>query len=138
MTAPEQATVSALVDPDTLTHAQTGGWDCVLCGLRLIDAPSRPMGTVTVNRGSTRVACEVWACAPTCGATPARQDTSEPDPAEAETSTDPTAETAWREAIEHAAGCLSCRTPGGSCETGEQLLRAYEEATRKAHSEGGA
>ncbi|MER8153883.1 hypothetical protein [Streptomyces sp. NPDC094472] len=49
---------------------------------------------------------------------------------------DPFADEAWRTAIEHAAGCLACRTPGGSCETGEQLLHAYEEATRKAHSEG--
>ncbi|MFE5159624.1 hypothetical protein ACFRNT_14110 [Streptomyces sp. NPDC056697] len=134
MTAPEQATVLALVDPDTLTHAQTGGWDCVLCGLRLIDAPSRPLGTVTVKRGPAHVVYEVWACAPTCGAAPARQDTSKPAPAGAETSTALAAETAWREAIEHAAGCLACRTPGTGCETGEQMLRAYDEATRKART----
>ncbi|TMU90493.1 hypothetical protein [Streptomyces sp. DASNCL29] len=49
---------------------------------------------------------------------------------------DPFTDEAWRTAIEHAAGCLACRTPGGSCETGEQLLHGYEEATRKVHSEG--
>ncbi|MGV9854372.1 hypothetical protein ACWDWU_37290 [Streptomyces sp. NPDC003442] len=51
---------------------------------------------------------------------------------------DPFADDAWRAAIEHAAGCLACRTPGTGCETGEQLLRAYEDATRKAHAEGGS
>ncbi|MER8160204.1 hypothetical protein [Streptomyces sp. NPDC094472] len=135
MTSPEHATVSALVDPDTLTYAQTGGWDCVLCGLRLIDAPSRPLGTVTVKRDSARVICEVWACAPTCDAAPARQDTPEPGHAGAETSTGPAAETEWHAAIEHAAGCLACRTPGGGCETGEQLVHAYEGAIRKARAE---
>ncbi|TMU94910.1 hypothetical protein [Streptomyces sp. DASNCL29] len=54
---------------------------------------------------------------------------------QAETSAVPAAETAWRAAIEHAAGCLTCRTPGAVCETGEQLLHAYEEATRKARAE---
>ncbi|WP_166483984.1 hypothetical protein [Streptomyces rhizosphaericus] len=43
--------------------------------------------------------------------------------------------TEWRAALEHAAGCLACRTPGAMCETGELLLRAYEEATRKARAE---
>ncbi|MFD8367842.1 hypothetical protein ACFV4E_37650 [Streptomyces hygroscopicus] len=45
------------------------------------------------------------------------------------------AEEAWRAAIEHAAGCPACRTPGAVCETGEQLLSAYEEAARLARSE---
>ncbi|MYU11569.1 hypothetical protein GTZ78_12855 [Streptomyces sp. SID8361] len=135
MTTPEQAPVSALADPDTLTYAQTGGWDCVLCGVRLIDAPSRPLGTVTVKRDSARVVCEVWACASTCGTAPAPQDTSEPGHAGAATSTDPATETEWRAAIEHAAGCLACRTPGAGCETGEQLLHAYEKAIRKARAE---
>ncbi|MBP8534852.1 hypothetical protein [Streptomyces sp. MK37H] len=53
----------------------------------------------------------------------------------AEETKDPFADEAWRAAIEHAAGCLSCRTPGAQCETGERLLRAYEEATRQARSE---
>ncbi|MFD8623697.1 hypothetical protein ACFV4E_07300 [Streptomyces hygroscopicus] len=50
----------------------------------------------------------------------------------AEQAVDPFADEAWRAAIEHAAGCLGCRTPGAGCETGERLLRAYEEATRQA------
>ncbi|AQA16501.1 hypothetical protein BV401_27050 [Streptomyces malaysiensis subsp. malaysiensis] len=58
------------------------------------------------------------ACAPSC----------------AETSTGPAAETEWREAIEHAAGCPACRTPGAGCETGERLLHTYEEAARQARS----
>ncbi|MEV8058548.1 hypothetical protein AB0P37_19080 [Streptomyces antimycoticus] len=45
------------------------------------------------------------------------------------------AEEAWRAAIEHAAGCPACRTPGAVCETGEQLLSAYEEVARLARSE---
>ncbi|MFD8461281.1 hypothetical protein ACFV27_28155 [Streptomyces antimycoticus] len=52
----------------------------------------------------------------------------------AEQTADPFADEAWRAAIEHAAGCLVCRTPGAGCETGEQLLRAYETATRKARA----
>ncbi|MBO3679412.1 hypothetical protein [Streptomyces sp. NEAU-YJ-81] len=47
---------------------------------------------------------------------------------------DPFANEAWRAAIDHAAGCLACRTPGAGCETGERLLRAYEEAARLARS----
>ncbi|WP_275559253.1 hypothetical protein [Streptomyces sp. 5-6(2022)] len=47
----------------------------------------------------------------------------------------PAAANEWRAALEHAAGCLACRTPGAMCETGEQLLRTYEEATRKARAE---
>ncbi|GAA1674654.1 hypothetical protein [Streptomyces yatensis] len=47
-------------------------------------------------------------------------------------------EEAWRAAIEHAAGCPACRTPGAVCETGEQLLGAYEEAVRLARSAEGA
>ncbi|MEE4597303.1 hypothetical protein V2J94_36365 [Streptomyces sp. DSM 41524] len=43
----------------------------------------------------------------------------------------------WRAAIEHAAGCPACRTPGAGCETGERLLRTYEEAAPKARSEEG-
>ncbi|MFG2582976.1 hypothetical protein [Streptomyces malaysiensis] len=42
---------------------------------------------------------------------------------------------AWRTAIGHAAGCLACRTPGAECETGRQLLSAYEEAMRTARAE---
>ncbi|MBL1098410.1 hypothetical protein [Streptomyces coffeae] len=44
----------------------------------------------------------------------------------------------WRAAIEHAADCLACRTPGDVCETGETLLTAYTEATQEARSAGGA
>ncbi|WPB93348.1 hypothetical protein [Streptomyces malaysiensis] len=51
---------------------------------------------------------------------------------------DPFADQAWRAAIEHAAGCPACRTPGAKCETGEQLLRTYEAATRQARSAGAA
>ncbi|MGV9855677.1 hypothetical protein ACWDWU_44080 [Streptomyces sp. NPDC003442] len=50
----------------------------------------------------------------------------------------PHAEEAWRAAIEHAAGCPACRTPGAVCEAGEQLLSAYETAARLARSEEGA
>ncbi|MFG2583242.1 hypothetical protein [Streptomyces malaysiensis] len=42
---------------------------------------------------------------------------------------------AWRMAIGHAAGCLACRMPGVGCETGRQLLSAYEEAIRTARAE---
>ncbi|MBU3869921.1 hypothetical protein KN815_39460 [Streptomyces sp. 4503] len=55
----------------------------------------------------------------------------------AERTKDPFADEAWRAAIEHAAGCLACRTPGTGCETGERLLRAYEEAARQARREEG-
>ncbi|GAA0678406.1 hypothetical protein GCM10009548_55860 [Streptomyces malaysiensis subsp. malaysiensis] len=55
----------------------------------------------------------------------------------AEEPKDPFADEAWRAAIEHAAGCPACRTPGAGCETGERLLRTYEEAARKARSEEG-
>ncbi|MFE2440988.1 hypothetical protein ACWDHW_33325 [Streptomyces melanosporofaciens] len=47
------------------------------------------------------------------------------------------AEEAWRAAIEHAAGCPACRTPGAVCETGERLLNAYETAARLARSAEG-
>ncbi|MET7900359.1 hypothetical protein ABZS86_02400 [Streptomyces sp. NPDC005355] len=40
------------------------------------------------------------------------------------------ADAAWAAAIEHAAGCLACRTPGAVCSEGEQLLRAYKQALR--------
>ncbi|NIY69788.1 hypothetical protein [Streptomyces malaysiensis] len=55
----------------------------------------------------------------------------------AEEPKDPFADEAWRAAIEHAAGCPACRTPGAGCGTGERLLRTYEEAARKARSEEG-
>ncbi|MGW3571162.1 hypothetical protein ACWDSL_46035 [Streptomyces sp. NPDC000941] len=42
----------------------------------------------------------------------------------------------WHAALEHAAGCLACRTPG-ACSEGGRLLRAYEEAARQARSGGG-
>ncbi|MEV5770064.1 hypothetical protein AB0L49_02170 [Streptomyces antimycoticus] len=61
---------------------------------------------------------------------------AQPGPARVDTSTGPAAETEWRAAIDHAAGCLACRTPGTGCEAGEQLLRAYEEAARQARSGG--
>ncbi|WP_170061311.1 hypothetical protein [Streptomyces milbemycinicus] len=51
------------------------------------------------------------------------------------TNPDPVAEAAWRAALEHAAGCLACKTPGGACSQGEQLLRAYETTTRQIHAE---
>nr|WTB07380.1 hypothetical protein OG546_26085 [Streptomyces antimycoticus] len=46
----------------------------------------------------------------------------------------PFADEAWRAALEHAAGCLTCRTPGAVCSDGERLLRAHEEAARKARA----
>ncbi|MFD8457478.1 hypothetical protein ACFV27_28865 [Streptomyces antimycoticus] len=52
----------------------------------------------------------------------------------AEQTADPFSDQAWRAAIEHAAGCLACRTPDAACETGERLLRAYEAVTRQARS----
>ncbi|MGV9852519.1 hypothetical protein ACWDWU_27650 [Streptomyces sp. NPDC003442] len=42
----------------------------------------------------------------------------------------------WRAALEHAAGCLACRTPGAVCSEGGRLLRAYEGAMRQARSGG--
>ncbi|MCP9210588.1 hypothetical protein [Streptomyces cucumeris] len=44
----------------------------------------------------------------------------------------PAAEEEWRAAIEHAACCPVCRTPGAVCEPGEALLAAYNAATRQA------
>ncbi|OPF74052.1 hypothetical protein VT50_0227245 [Streptomyces antioxidans] len=52
--------------------------------------------------------------------------------------TGPVAVDAWRAALEHAAGCPACRTPGAICSQGETLLRAHEEAARQARSEGNA
>ncbi|MEE4595472.1 hypothetical protein V2J94_26915 [Streptomyces sp. DSM 41524] len=49
----------------------------------------------------------------------------------------PAAVNEWRAALEHAAGCLACRTSGARCETGERLLGAYERAVRQARSEEG-
>ncbi|MGW7756899.1 hypothetical protein ACWGK6_36215 [Streptomyces violaceusniger] len=45
------------------------------------------------------------------------------------------AEDAWRAAIEHAAGCPACRTPGAVCEIGERLLSAYEGTARLTRAE---
>jgi hypothetical protein len=56
----------------------------------------------------------------------------------AEQTADPFSDEAWRAAIEHAAGCQDCRTPGVGCREGERLLRAYEEATHRARSGGAA
>ncbi|WP_055552620.1 hypothetical protein [Streptomyces sp. NBRC 110028] len=53
-----------------------------------------------------------------------------------QSATDLFADEAWRAAIEHAAGCPACRTPGAGCEIGERLLHAYEEATRQARADG--
>lgn len=43
----------------------------------------------------------------------------------------PSAEKEWCAAILHAAGCLTCRTPGNVCERGEALLAAYAEAVHR-------
>ncbi|OMI38226.1 hypothetical protein [Streptomyces sparsogenes] len=51
------------------------------------------------------------------------------------TTRDPAEEAAWLAAIKHAAGCQACKTPGAVCSQGEQLLRAYEAATRQARKE---
>ncbi|WP_167396630.1 hypothetical protein [Streptomyces antioxidans] len=51
------------------------------------------------------------------------------------TSNDPTVTgTEWRAALEHAASCPTCRTPGAVCPEGEQLLRTHEEAARQARA----
>ena len=54
----------------------------------------------------------------------------------AEQAIDPFADESWRAAIEHAAGCLACQTPGAGCPEGEQLLRTYEEAAQQARTGG--
>ncbi|MET7903998.1 hypothetical protein ABZS86_22150 [Streptomyces sp. NPDC005355] len=41
------------------------------------------------------------------------------------------AEEEWRAAVDHAAGCQDCKTPGAGCETGEALLDAYKAAMRQ-------
>ncbi|MET8180750.1 hypothetical protein [Streptomyces sp. NPDC005336] len=106
------------MDPAMLTCEQLHGWNCALCGTVL--AVDRPLGTVMVVRGATQTTYEVWACAPSC----------------TQAAPDPVAEVAWSAAIEHAAGCHSCRTPGAGCERGEALLDAYEMAMRQARSGG--
>lgn len=40
------------------------------------------------------------------------------------------AEEEWRAAIDHAAGCRDCLTPGAGCETGEALLDTYSRTLR--------
>ncbi|WP_211122816.1 hypothetical protein [Streptomyces yatensis] len=49
---------------------------------------------------------------------------------------DPRADGSWRAALDHAAGCPACRTPGAVCSEGERLLHAHEEATRQARAGG--
>ncbi|WHX15562.1 hypothetical protein QFW82_00170 [Streptomyces malaysiensis subsp. malaysiensis] len=117
MTEIQQATEPspAGIDPATLTREQLRGWNCALCGR---SSPDRLLGTVTIARGATHTTYEVRGCAPSC----------------AETATGPAAEMEWRVALEHAAGCLTCRIPGAGCETGEQLLHAYEVAARQSRS----
>ncbi|WP_432254217.1 hypothetical protein [Streptomyces sp. HNM1019] len=46
--------------------------------------------------------------------------------------------TEWRAALEHAAGCPTCRALGVVCPEGEWLLRTHEEAARKARAREGA
>ncbi|MET7933507.1 hypothetical protein [Streptomyces sp. NPDC005322] len=41
------------------------------------------------------------------------------------------AEGEWRAAIDHAAGCRDCLTPGTGCDTGEALLDTYRQALRE-------
>ncbi|WPB92690.1 hypothetical protein [Streptomyces malaysiensis] len=94
------AATAADLDPATLTRDQLRGWDCALCGTRLVT--DRPLGTVTVDRGTTRATYPVWACAPACGS----------DPAEASA--------AWRRYLDHATGCRRCH-PGRECPTGDDL-----------------
>ncbi|ASQ94820.1 hypothetical protein [Streptomyces sp. 11-1-2] len=50
----------------------------------------------------------------------------------------PAAETEWRAVLEHATGCLACRTPGAACSEGERLLSVYEAAARQDRSGGDA
>ncbi|MEU0841853.1 hypothetical protein ABZ370_20625 [Streptomyces sp. NPDC005962] len=52
------------------------------------------------------------------------------------TAADPFADETWCAAIKHAADFQDCKTPGAGCETGEQLLHAYEEATQRARASG--
>ncbi|TMU95072.1 hypothetical protein FGK60_29130 [Streptomyces sp. DASNCL29] len=51
-------------DPDTLTGPQLEGWDCALCGRRLI--ADQLLGTVAWTCGSRTRAVELWVCRPLC------------------------------------------------------------------------
>ncbi|MGA6159579.1 hypothetical protein ACPEIC_40295 [Stenotrophomonas sp. NPDC087984] len=105
----QAAETPAGIDPAALTHEQLQGWRCALCGTLLTG--DRPLGTVTIGQGPTLTTYPLWACDPNCAA-----------------------ESAWRAAITHAAGCEACRT--GECETGQGLLDAYSTAFRQEHAGG--
>lgn len=44
---------------------------------------------------------------------------------------------AWRAALDHSAGCRSCREPTEECGTGRALLRAYRQAQCESRRAGG-
>ncbi|EXU66574.1 hypothetical protein Z951_19260 [Streptomyces sp. PRh5] len=52
-------------DADTLTGPQLEGWDCALCGRRLI--ADQLLGTVAWTCGSRTREVELWVCRPLCG-----------------------------------------------------------------------
>ncbi|GAA0934707.1 MULTISPECIES: hypothetical protein [Streptomyces violaceusniger group] len=109
MTAHQHLAATATdLDPATLTHEQLQGWACALCGAHL--TVDRPLGTVTVDRGTTRATVEVWACAPACGVCPAP-----PEP------------TAWGRFLDHAVACVDCRN-GRRCATGHTLHGEVRDA----------
>ncbi|WP_413102368.1 hypothetical protein [Streptomyces sp. Inha503] len=51
-------------DPDTLTGPQLEGWDCALCGRRLM--ADQLLGTVAWSCGSRTREVELWVCRPLC------------------------------------------------------------------------
>ncbi|MFS7872607.1 MULTISPECIES: hypothetical protein [Streptomyces] len=52
-------------DADALTGPQLEGWDCALCGRRLI--ADQLLGTVAWTCGSRTREVELWVCRPLCG-----------------------------------------------------------------------
>ncbi|MER6610794.1 hypothetical protein ABT282_34090 [Streptomyces sp. NPDC000927] len=59
---PEKAVVN--LDVDRLSLDQMRGWNCALCGKRLMS--DRPLGTFTGRSVLTSEPTELWACAPKC------------------------------------------------------------------------
>ncbi|WP_262705264.1 MULTISPECIES: hypothetical protein [Streptomyces] len=51
-------------DADTLTGPQLEGWDCALCGRRLM--ADQLLGTVAWSCGSRTREVELWVCRPLC------------------------------------------------------------------------
>ncbi|MGV9847342.1 hypothetical protein ACWDWU_00845 [Streptomyces sp. NPDC003442] len=55
----------AMPDADTLTGPQLEGWDCALCGRRLL--ADQLLGVVAWTCGSRTREVELWVCRPLCG-----------------------------------------------------------------------